>query len=208
MNKALYGKFLIIGIILCLGLAGIVPAAEKTNTTEEQIISPVDFTEIINIDWPVNPEWKVGFSSENEKGKTQLFYPDGQSSGNWEEMITVEQVYGPVKTPLTGIARTIMLGTKQACPDVKYEIIDKKLADVDVPSILFSLQCPQYTVEQPPETQFWRMFAGQTALFSVQYSYRGDSMPKDRKEEILDFIKSITVEKKKIESDGENNEEE
>lgn len=137
--------------------------------------------ESIVIDWPEGVKWVSDFVSSRGKGRTELFYPEGQSKTNWTEMVSTEATYGKIPGDLMEIARVILMGTKQGCPDAAMEIIEKKPTGPGYPSITFVITCPKFTANQPPEIQLWKMFAGKTGLYTVQYTYRGEKLPDDKR---------------------------
>jgi hypothetical protein len=152
------------------------PPASQNQTPQTPVVK-----ESIVIDWPAGVKWVSDFVSSRDKGRTELFYPEGQSKTNWSEMVTTEEAYGKLPGDLMGVARTILMGTKQGCPDAAMEIIEKKLTGPGDPTIIFVITCPKFTSGQPAEIQLWKMFAGKTGLYSVQYTYRGEKLPDDKR---------------------------
>ena len=77
------------------------------------------------------------------------------------------------------------------------DFLEKKADSGQAPSLLFEIDCPKFTVNQPPEFQYWRLFGGKTAMFVVQYSYRGETISDEKRAEILDILKKAYLKQEK-----------
>lgn len=159
------------------------PAAPQGQTPQMSAVK-----ESIVINWPADVKWISDYVSSRDKGRTELFYPEGQSKMNWTEMVSTEEAYGKLPMDLTEVARVILMGTQQGCPDAAMEIIEKKPTGPGYPTITFVITCAKFTAKQPPEVQIWKMFAGKTGLYSVQYTYRGEKMPDDKRVQALTIL--------------------
>lgn len=159
------------------------PAAPQGQTPQAPSVK-----ESIVIDWPAGVKWISDYISSRPQGRTEIFYPEGQSKTNWTEMVSTEEAYGKLPMDLTEVARIILMGTKQGCPDAVMEILEKKPTGPGYPTITFTVTCANFTSKQPAEVQIWKMFAGKTGLYSVQYTYRGEKLPDDKRIQALSIL--------------------
>lgn len=159
------------------------PATEKNQAPQTPIVK-----ETITINWPTEVKWFSDYVSTREKGRTELFYPEGQSKTNWTEMVSTEATYSKVPD-LTEMARIILMGTKQGCPDAVMEILEKSPAGAGSPTLIFELRCPTFLAKQPAEVQLWKLFAGQSGLYTLQYTWRGETLPAEKRTEALTLLK-------------------
>ncbi|MDD4050639.1 MAG: hypothetical protein PHR28_01905, partial [candidate division Zixibacteria bacterium] len=98
---------------------------QQAPANQSQTPQASTINESIVIDWPAGVKWVSDYINSRPKGRTELFYPEGQSKTNWTEMVSIEATYGNVTGDLTEVARVILMGTKQGCPDAAMEIIEK-----------------------------------------------------------------------------------
>ena len=84
---------LIIPVIL---FASTVLAKDKpTDSTSTTLVNIANIEETVIIDFPEKGEWKSDYLLQGENDSyMELYFPKGQSSGNWLEMITIEKVGG------------------------------------------------------------------------------------------------------------------
>lgn len=187
-------------LILLVGpMAAEQKPVQKPPTAAGQAPAPPTATETIVITWPTDVKWVSDYVSSRAKGRSELFYPEGQSRTNWTEMVSTEAAYGRIPGDLTEVARIILMGTKQGCPDAMMEIIEKKPTGPGPATLTFELRCPKYLAEQPAEVQLWKMFTGKTGLYTLQYTYRGDKIPDDKRAQIITMLqgsKLVTEEPK------------
>ena len=182
VRQTLFCIFVILFITGTISQAGKKPAP-KTDTTSETVLQ---IKEKLSLEWPKEGKWASGYLNNNESGWMELFFPEGQSMSNWKEMATVEIVYKRVNANLAGMARSVFLGTRQGCPDAEWEIIKKNPKDAKHPYIIFEIRCNKFVNElQPAEVQLWKLIGGKTGLYNLQYSYRGETIPEKKREEIM-----------------------
>ncbi len=184
---------LVLAVYLMVGIAGAAPKTEDKTTTGKVEAAKPQVKETVVMEWPKDGKWTSGFKTGNDKGQTELFFPQGSSTGGWTEMGSIEAVPGKPIADLTGMARVILMGTQQGCPDARLEILEKKTDLKEYPWIIFEIRCPKFLAEQPPEIQFWRIISGKSGLLTVQYSYRGEQIPEDKRIQILTAIKGARV---------------
>lgn len=191
-------------LIVPLSLFVCLPAsADKkpvsTDTTE--VTETQNIQETLVVEWPAEGKWQLRDSHMAGSSVMEIYFPGEEDKDNWEEMATIEIVYGKTKVNLPGMARMTFLGTRKGSPDATWEILEKGYMDDTKKSayIIYEIICPDFLTGEPPQVQLWKLIAGRTALFNVQYSYRGDKIPADKKEEMVNVLKNATlkVEEKK-----------
>jgi len=190
-NVRLFIVFLFLSIMVSTS-AWAIPKPDPGDT-----LPPIDISkirELVNVEWPEDEGWASGWSHKGEQGGyMELFFPKGQSKDGWMEMITVEMVFGERKPNLPGAARIIFKGTVQSCPDAEWKILERYKDDPVHQAILFEITCPKFLTDQPPEIQIWKLIVGRTGMFIVQYSYRGEEIPKERKEVLKKLFDSTEI---------------
>lgn len=175
-------------LILMVGMAaaGQKPATQTT-TEKKQTEQVPTVKETLVINWPEGVKWFSDFVSTRDKGRSELFYPEGQSKTNWTEMISTEATYGNVPD-LMAMARTILMGTQQGCPDAAMEILEKSPAAAGTPTLIFELRCPKFSTDQPAEIQLWKLYTGKSGLYALQYTYRGETVPADKRDQAMSIL--------------------
>lgn len=193
---------LIIPVIL---FASTVLAKDKpTDSTSTTLVNIANIEETVIIDFPEKGEWKSDYLLQGENDSyMELYFPKGQSSGNWLEMITIEKVGGKRRPNLAGSARIIFLGTRQGCPEAEWKILERGKEDPLHPYIVFEIRCPKYPANKPPEIQIWKLIVGQTGMFTVQYTYKGEEIPERNREEIKKSFDSAYIKTESLEDEKE-----
>jgi len=175
-------------------------AADKKVTPDEQSASRAEETpqiiESLVFEWPDDEKWVEDYHYQGEGTEMQLYFPKGQSSGNWEEMLTQETVYGKSQF-VVGLARQIYLGTVKGSPDATWDIISKGKTDNNHQFVIFEIICPDFLSGEPPQVQLWKLIRGKTAMFNLQYSYRDKEMPDNRREKILEMLEETYIKAEK-----------
>jgi len=193
-------------IVFCLFLIFLLAAGtgatsktdSKTTPDSSAVQDTLGSKETLDVKWPEKDTWQPEYAYQGKKSQTQLYFLEGQSSAEWKEMASIEIVYGKTNTNVPGMARLTYLGTKKGCPDATWEIIQKGMNDLGQPFIIYEIDCPKFLNNEPSQVQLWKLIIGKTALFNLQYSYRGEKMPPERRQEILQMLNTayIKVEKK------------
>ena len=187
---------LIFALMTSLTWATVRKDDKKTETPDySNIIENIDFT------LPEDQGFKLGFNLEDSLHWLKIYYPKGQSSYKWTEMVWHEYLRSTMLTiNLPGTAREKYLDARKLCPDATWDIISKSGKEAKYPSIIFQISCPKYlNPQEPADIQIWKLIAGKTGLFVAQWSYRGKEIPKDKKEMIvkqLELTKIVSEEKK------------
>lgn len=167
------------------------PGKDSTAT----ITPPAKETLVVN--WPKEGKWKAGIATTQENMTVEYYFPEGQSAQDWTEMGSVEFYPGLKDVNLMGRARFIFLGTKEACPDAEWVILNRGTNDQGQPSIAFRISCPKFLTDQSPEVQIWEIILGQTGLFTLQYSFRGKDLPVPKREQMLTVFKAAHLKAEK-----------
>ena len=198
-NEKLFPVFLmLVMIISSLAFAG--PKPTPADTTKPYDTSK--YMETVAIEFPEKGDWTSGYLHRGENDSyMELYFPKGSSKESWTEMITIEKVGGKRNPNLPGAARTIFLGTQKGCPDATWKILEKGDKDLEHQFIVFEITCPKPLARQPPEIQVWKMIVGETGMFIVQYTYRGDEMPDAQRDVIKKAFDSAHI--KDIEKNNE-----
>jgi len=194
-------------LLLVLLMALIVsPKAYSTEKTEsadkpDSTAVPTDIVETMVVNWPEKDNWTPGYFHRGEESQTQMYFPEGQSHEGWKEMASIETIPGMTHANIPGLARMTYLGTKKASPNATWDIIKKGNTERGNPFILYEIVCPDFITKEPPQVQLWKITIGKTGLFNLQYSYKGDDMPAERKEQMLKVLEEayIKAEKKEVE---------
>lgn len=184
------------------GFAVNTPAPKDTTAQQAP-----DITETQVIEWPEGSEWHLDNTYTSGASEYSLFYPKGQGEQNWEEMVTLEVVHGKgnVKVNLPGLARMTFLGTRKGSPNATWDILEKGYSDEakQYPHIIYEIDCPDFLSKEPAQVQLWKLTDGKTALFNLQYSFHGEKMPPDKKEEIMTMLKKSHIMAEKIKAENE-----
>lgn len=204
MRLNLFAGYLLVALIICafLGSTAIAIKKKPESTDTPDTVGMVDTENIIEslaVAWPPEDKWYSESVHYGESTEMELFYPKGQSSDGWQEMATIEIVHGqPRKANLPGTARMTYLGTRRGCPNATWDILKQGENERDQRFIIYEIICPEFTSGEPPQIQYWKLIAGKTNLFNLQYSYRGTEIPAKRRVQILDVLDQayIKVEKK------------
>lgn len=194
--------FILTVLFLCAPVfAGSKPESDDSTKAEVPAIK-----ETLVIDWPEDENWYLDNSYTGGQSTIEVYFPEGKGGDAWQEMATIETVYGNTKVNLPGMARMTFLGTQKGCPDATWEILDKGYLDEDNKSayILYEIICPEFLSGEPPQIQYWKLVVGETALFNVQYSYRGEKIPKEKKEVILETLKNGHLKVEQISEEAES----
>jgi len=190
--KPLVGLAALILILGPVSAAGI--EKPKTEVPDSTITAQEsNIIETLVFDWPKDEKWLPMDVHKGSASTIQLFVPEGQSTTNWEEMTSLEIVYGRKTTNLAGMARMTYLGTQKGSPNATWDIIEKGFTAQKHAYILYQIICPDFITKDPPQVQLWKLTLGKTALFNLQYSYKGKEMPSDRKEKILEFLRKADI---------------
>jgi len=188
-------------LIVCVpGFAGSKP--ESTDSTEAE---EAEITESLVIEWPEDGKWYLDQSYTSGASTMDVYFPEGKGGDAWQEMATIETVYGKIGVNLAGMARMTFLGTQKGSPDATWEILEKGYLDKSSKTafIIYEIICPDFLSGEPPQIQYWKLISGKTALFTVQYSYRGTDIPEDTKEAILNSLEEACL---KVEEKAEETE--
>lgn len=182
-------------------------AAEKPATEDSTAQQAPDITETQVIEWPDGSDWQLADTYASGTSEFSLYYPKGQGEKNWEEMVTLEIVHDTKKAGLNlpGLARMTFLGTRKGSPNATWDILEKGYSDEakEYPHIIYEIDCPDFLSGEPAQVQLWKLTDAKTALFNLQYSYRGEKMPENKKEEIMTMLKKSHIKTEKIKSETE-----
>jgi hypothetical protein len=165
-------------------LAETKPSDTPEKATSENPEDTLQITENWEVAWPEDNEWTSNYVHTTAKSKMEIYYPAGQTPGSWKEMLTVEALYSPKKNVI-GLARQIYLGTVRGSPDATWDILTKGTTEQGYAFVTFEIICPDFLSGEPPQVQLWKLIIGRTGLFTLQYSYHGEKLPPERKEQIL-----------------------
>jgi len=192
-KKATAQHLLILTLVLLLAGPGIF-AAEKTEKAKSgDTVDPSKITETLMFDFPAKDKWKSDYVHTGSSTRMELFFPEGQSTDNWKEMITTEAAYGKT-TDVAGEARITYLGTVKGSPNATWDILKKgKMEGSGRKFIIYEIVCPDFLSGEQPQIQLWKMIGGHTGIFVLQYSYRGKELPEKRKDEILEFFEKADL---------------
>jgi len=189
-------------ILLLISIGTPASAVNKPAPEDSAVQQTPDIVETQVIEWPEGSDWQLANTYTAGASEYILYFPKGQGEQNWEEMVMLEIVHGKgkVKTNLVGLARITFLGTRKSSPNATWDILEKGYSDEakDYPHIIYEIDCPDYLTDEPAQVQLWKLTDGKTALFNLQYSYRGKEMPADKKQEIMTMLKKSHIKTEKI----------
>jgi hypothetical protein len=179
-------------VLYPVALAGDRPAdtPKKSDTAKTADMSGAVETWVVDL--PEEDKWTSNYVHTTVKSKMDIYYPEGQTPGSWNEMLTVEALYSPKKN-IAGLARQIYLGTVQGSPDATWDILKKGMDEQDHAFIVFIINCPDFLSGEPPQVQLWKLILTSSGLFTLQYSYRGEELPPARKDHILEIFDKAYV---------------
>lgn len=135
-------------------------------------------------------DWKIILNNVNPEKKAilQHYAPDGQTTDNWKELLTVQFYPGMQKNmDLDNFLKTIQSRLLTACPNLKWYVHS------------FSGQSASYewSVDsckgQPDQTEVARLYLGKEGLHIWHYSNKDAHLPEAKKQEWLDRLNRITV---------------
>jgi len=190
----IYLKPLFLSVLILVFLSSLSSAVPRASKEPVDTTDYSNITEDLLFNLPEEENFKLGFKHEDSVRWVNIYYPKGQTSYKWQEMIWHEYLNQKTQNiNLAGTARKRYLEARKACPDATWDILKKSGKDDDYPYIIFEIKCPKYVVNEPPDIQVWKLIGGKTGLFVVEWSYRGDEIPEDRKSEILDYLDETTL---------------
>ena len=194
MKLKAIARNLVIGMLMTLLAYPAVYAARKEEKSPDKTgedISKITETWVVN--FPEKDNWTSDYVYNGKSSRMELFFPKGQSSDGWKEMITIETTYGK-KSSVAGEARLTYLGTVKGSPNATWDILTKgKMEGSGRQFIIYEIKCPDFLSGEQPQVQIWKMIGGLTGLFTLQYSYRGKELPEERKKEILEFFEKADL---------------
>jgi len=187
-------QHLLIGILMIFLISPAVYAADKKEDASNNAkVDPPKITETWVVGFPEKDKWTSDYVHTGTSSRMELFFPEGQSTDNWTEMVTIETAYGK-KGSVAGEARLTYLGTVKGSPNATWDILTKgKMAGSGRQFIIYEIICPDFLSGEQPQVQIWKMIGGRTGLFVLQYSYRGKELPEKRKKEILEFFEKADL---------------
>jgi hypothetical protein len=190
---------LVVLMVLVVGPAAYSKDKPKSDDKPDSAAATTKIVETLVVDWPEKDNWTAGYFHQGEENQTQMYFPEGQSHEGWKEMASVETVPGMTHANVPGLARMTYLGTKKASPNATWDIIKKGNNERGNPFILYQIICPDFVTKEPPQVQLWKITIGKTGLFNLQYSYKGDDMPEERKEQMLKVLDEAYIKRETIE---------
>ncbi len=208
MNFAAKTTLLFTIVLFVISMSAPVSAIDKPAPDDSTAQQAPDITETQVIVWPEGSDWQLANTYVSGASEYSLYYPKGQGEQNWEEMVTLEVMHGKknVKMNLPGLARMTFLGTQKGSPEATWDILEKGYDNDEIkqyPHIIYEIDCPDFLSKEPAQVQLWKLTDGKTALFNLQYSYRGKEMPSDKKAEIMTMLKNAHIKAEKISADKE-----
>lgn len=185
-------KFVLIFLLMAMLIWPAVMATEKKEESPRPTGSLEDLSrirEFVIAEWPKEDKFQSGFVHTDSVRHVEIFYPKGQSTYNWKEMGWVEYFKtGTQAVNLVKTARSKYLDARHGCPDATWDIIEKPSPKQKYQYIIFQITCPDYLADEPGDVQLWKIISGKTGVFVVQYSYRGEEMPKKKRKQILKVL--------------------
>jgi hypothetical protein len=194
MNRVLITLLFLLSLIV-MGFA-VWPASAKDkppSSDTAKAAAPVPVKEDLVVAWPAGEKWVIEQGVPKATGRVDLYYPEGQSSMQWTEMMIVEITPGQKRVNVPGMARMVYLGTKRGSPNATWDILTKGNNKDNLPLIVFEIKCPDFITGDPPQVQLWKMINGQTGLFTLQYSYKGENFPAERRDQILKVLEKSEI---------------
>ncbi|MEE9442551.1 MAG: hypothetical protein V3V99_07775 [candidate division Zixibacteria bacterium] len=183
--------------VFAILLSGIALADKKQTKQDPEQIS--ESTEMLNMNWPEGGQWHSGLKKTYGLSMIEFFYPKDQSQSNWTEMGSTEINPITKEVPIISTARSIFLGTQKASPEATWDILERGTSENGNKYVLFEIICPEFRTKEDPQIQYWKLIDGKLKSYTVQYSFKGTTIPEDKKKEILDAIKkSKLITAKKI----------
>ena len=114
---------------------------------DDKKVETPDYSNIeenIDFTWPEVQNFKLGFQHEDSIRWIKIYYPKGQSSYKWVEMIWHEYLNTPTQAVnLPGTAREKYLAARKSCPDATWDIISKSEKEDKYPYVVFQINCPK-----------------------------------------------------------------
>lgn len=205
MRPSLILKVTLISLFIGILLGGHVMADKKTAMRRRKAAKVDKYDEVLKMTWPEADKWKLDNTHANNARIIEFYYPDGQNSNSWREMGTIEIEPLSQNANLSGIARTIFLGTQQASPHAEWKILYKGQDDKGYNYIVFQITCPDFLSGEQPQLQYWKMIHGDQNLFTIQYTYKNETMPDEKQLTILEAIDNAHIEL--VEKEAEKTEE-
>lgn len=197
MSFAAKATVLFATVMFLFSVASPTFAGDKPATNDSTVQQKPEITETQVIEWPDGAGWKLANTYTSGSSIYKLYYPKDQGEEDWKEMVTLEIVQrkGKAGMNLPGLARMTYLGTRKGSPNATWNILDKGYSNEakEYPFIIYEIDCPDFLSKEPAQVQLWKLTDAKTALFNLQYSYRGKEMPADKKEEIMNVLKKSYI---------------
>ncbi|MEX3014327.1 hypothetical protein [Gymnodinialimonas hymeniacidonis] len=164
--------------LLC-GLFALMPSLATAQT--EQLLAPIP------------PGYTLVFSTQSEDGSAtmQEWVPDGESTGNWSQMLTVQIFHGLTDVPpgvFHGRLRTLF---QEQCASGEHLPITDGV-ELGTPFDLMLATCPDAPNANGRETFVSKAMAGQDALYLVQGAWRGE-LSEALMTEWTQYLATVTV---------------
>jgi hypothetical protein len=195
MKAEMKANILLIILLIVMFMASGALSGDKPGkkSQSDSLKAGEKISESLVFEWPEEGKWKSEFVHTYDKTTSEYFYPAGQSSTNWIEMGSVEIVEGKKNFNIPGTARIIYLSTQKGSPDATWDIIKKGYTETKRPFIIFEIICPDFLSGEPAQVQLWKIIAGKTSQFIIQYSHRGKEITDSTREKILEILKKADI---------------
>ncbi len=196
MIKVIAQRLLFVTLALLIASPAVFATSKPDSDSDTtKRVDPSKIVETLKFDWPKDDKWIADYHYTGDRRSMQLYFPEGQTSGGWDEMVTVETAFGK-RQFVVGLARTIYLGTQKGSPNATWDIIIKGKTERNRQFVIFEIICPDFLTGERPQVQLWKLIMGRTGTFTLQYSYHAKEMAEERKAEIVTMMEGAYLEAK------------
>ncbi len=164
---------------IALALAGLVATAVQAEMQDENLLVAV-------------PDGYVeGYSAANSRQAITEWVPQGQTVENWQDMVTVNIVYGGIQGSAADFAGRMLQISAQNCEGAQGQVVNEGVENgYDV--IVFVMMCPDSALTHTPEWDLIKVIGGNDSLYVVQKAWTREPQP-DEISRWGSYLKSVRV---------------
>jgi len=120
--------------------------------------------ETIMIEWPKEYNWEVLSNNESDQMHRMEIIPENETGENWSILGQMMSIKGAHNISMEKAKELMFNQIKMNAPQATVSTIQKD-EDLQLPWILFKIECPKFSNNNNPESQLWYIKQGLNALY-------------------------------------------
>lgn len=120
--------------------------------------------ETIMIDWPKEYDWQVLSNNETDQMQRMEIIPENETGENWTILGQMMSIKGAHNVSMEKAKELMYQQIKMNSPGAVLSVIQKD-EELELPWILFKIECPNFADNNRPESQLWYIKQGLNALY-------------------------------------------